>query len=58
VNADDLRAVAALIEAIDKASSVHGLTLDGRAAVGDASERGRLGFLVFNDGSETTWEES
>jgi hypothetical protein len=58
MNADDLRAAAALIEAIDKASSAHSLTLTGRATVGDASGDARLGVLVFNDGSETTWEES
>lgn len=57
MNADDLTAAANLIRAIDEASTKHGLTLSGRVKVGDSDGPGALGFLVFNDGSETTWED-
>ncbi len=54
MNAEDLQGIAAVIYAIDKALEEFDLTLHGSVSIGDANSPARLGFMHFNDGSETT----
>jgi hypothetical protein len=58
MNADDLEAVALVVRAVDQITASHHLALSGRVRICHGESDDRLGFLVFNEDSETTWEES